>query len=1108
MDFRILGPLEILEDGRAVSLGGSKVRPLLALFLIHANERLGVDQLIEALWGEHPPPTATKTVQVHVSRLRKALAAGQGEETNAVVLTRGDGYELVLDPALLDAHRFERLVTEGRSELAAGRARVAISNLEEALGMWRGRPLDDLAYESFAQNEIARLEDLHVVALEHAVDAKLALGRHSEVVAQLEGPVADHPYREGLRAQLMLALYRCDRQADALQAYQDARRVLVDELGIEPGDRLRGLERAILAQDAALAPPQATDGGDETLSTAPNNLPKQPTSFVGRDSEVSELLEALARTRLLTLIGTGGSGKTRLALKVATDVLGRFTHGAWWIELAPHTDPSFVGQAITSALGVRPLPGEPHLEAARRHLAGRRALVILDNCEHLLAASAAAAAALLAGCENVSVVATSRSPLGLATEVAWRVPSLSLPPEGEALGDSDAVRLFIDRATAARPSFPITNETTPVVARICRELDGIPLAIEFAAARRRMLSLERIAAGLADRFHLLTGGAPSALPRQQTLRASVEWSYDLLGPKERILFRRLPVFLGGFSLEAAEGVGASEDLPRPEILDLLAALIDNSLVVVEERGSVVRYRMLETVREYALEQLVESGGSASVRARHRDFFLVLAETAAAEPGRGGEADWLEMLDPEAANLAAALDCAAETDGDRALRFCIALHHWWRLRGLFAAAESSLTRALEAADPAPSASRARVLASQAHLLINAGEYIRAIEAAQQSREMAEEVGDDAALAGALDILGTIQLFPDPLGSRPLLEESRKLAERAGVAWCQIDATQILTWSFLLCDEYEQAERLLGEVLPLIERTGYREYVISWYWYGRSYAALMRAEADAFLDLASKAAATAEHVGDPVSWGGAQACMAILDLAQGRAEEAVARLEASRERVIATGAGIALPWTDTYLAHARATTGDFDRARAGLENVIQTGADFGYILAWALIHLADVLRVTGDLPGAEARVLEARETSERVRSPILIARSKEIAARLAAERGAWPEAEGLAREALAPRVERLIWLYVPQALDTLAEAVAGRARHEEAARVLGVGERGRKDLGLARWSPDAPRFAALERSLGDALGEERFEAIRAEGAALSLDHAVEAVGAGYL
>jgi predicted ATPase len=722
-------------------------------------------------------------------------------------------------------------------------------------------------------------------------------------------------------------------------------------------------------------------------------------------------------------------------------------------------------------------------------------LVVLDNCEHLLPAAADVAQALLEGCTDVSVLATSRARLGLPGERDWRVPSLSLPAERDPLTQSDAVRLFVERAAAQRPNFQITNETTPVVARICRALDGIPLAIELAAARRRMLSLDQIAAGLGDRFHLLTGGARTALPRQQTLRASVEWSYDLLPPDERLLFRRLPVFAGGFTLAAVEDVCADEELERHDILDLLASLIDNSLVMVEEGGPDVRYRLLETVREYASERLAESAGVNALRARHRDFFLGLAESVAAEPAKGRRARWLEPLDPEAANLTAALDLATETDGDRALRLCVALHHWWRLRGLFNAAERGFTKALEAADPGPSASRARALASHAHLLINEGDYLRAIETAEQARAMAEELGDDTALAGALDILGTIRLFPDPIGCRPVLERARELAGRSGVVWCQIDATQMLTWSFLLCDEYEKAELLLADVLPLIERTGYRDYVISWYWYGMSYGALMRADADRFLELAKQAVAAAEEVGDPVSWGGAHACMAILEVAQGRAEAAAARLEASRDRMIATGAGIALPWTETYLAQAHATVGDLEGARVGLEGVIESGADFGTILASALIQLADVLRVSGDVGGAESRAQEALEISHRVSSPILISRSKETLARLAAERGEWETAEILAREVVAPRIERGIWLYVPQALDVFAEAAAGAGRSEAAALILGAAERRRRDLGLVRWRPDASRFAGLKRSLRELIGEAAFEHARADGGAMS-------------
>ena len=343
---------------------------------------------------------------------------------------------------------------------------------------------------------------------------------------------------------------------------------------------------------------------------------------------------ALSATRLLTLTGAGGCGKTRLAAQTAADVLDRFPDGAWWVELAPLADHDAVAPALGEAVGVKPLPGQSSLDAAVAHLADSRALIVLDNCEHLLDVCASATEALLHGCRTLTVLATSRAPLGVSGETDWRVPSLSLPSEHqtepvEAVAQSDAVRLFIERAMKVRPNFAVDAANAPAIAQICHDLDGIPLAIELAAARVRVLGVERIASGLGDRFRLLTGGARSAMPRQQTLRASVDWSHELLSDDERVLFRRMAVFAGGWALDAVEEVCADERLWSDlAILDLLTSLVDKSLVVVEEQGASVRYRLLETVRQYALDRLAQAGEVAALRERHRDVYLALAERIA------------------------------------------------------------------------------------------------------------------------------------------------------------------------------------------------------------------------------------------------------------------------------------------------------------------------------------------------------------------------------------------------------------------------------------------------------------------------------------------------
>ena len=836
----------------------------------------------------------------------------------------------------------------------------------------------------------------------------------------------------------------------------------------------------------------------QATGPVPSNLPSQLTSFVGRERELDELRPALPEARLLTLTGTGGCGKTRLALRLAADALEHFPDGVWWLELAPYAEPELVGRELASALGIRPLPGQTYLEAAQAHLAGRRTLVVFDNCEHLLEASAEAAQILLQGCPKTSVLATSRIALGIQGEAAWRVPPLTLPEAGGDLTRSDAVRLFLERSGKHRPTFVISETNAPLVTEICRALDGIPLAIELAAARIRMLSVEQIAARLTDRFRLLTDGPDTGPDRQQTLRASVDWSHDLLEPDEQMLLRRLGVFVGGFTLEAAEEVCSGHDLDGPNVLDLLTSLIDSSLVSVEEDGERIRYRLLETVRQYAVEHL-DDAETGALRDRHRDFYLAFAERAERELLTPRQQDLLTLLDADAANLQAAIGWAAETEPDKALRLCAALVFWWRLRGFFSVAQQSFDRALSAAGTEPTPLRARVLWASALHSTFAADYQAAARTGQEALEMAEEVGDDSTLARTLDVLGTVQLPSDPVGARAGLERARELARASGDDWGLANATLTLAFSYLRCDAYEELERVLEDIFPLIDRIGYREW-LSWYWCGRSWAALFRADIESFRERVGQAFPAPGELGEPVSEGTAVAFIALLEVSQGRAEAARARLEQSRERLIATGAAFALPFTEIVLAAAQSSLGEVDRARADLEAVVKSGADFGLFLAWASVQLADLLRVAGDATGAAGRARDARELAERVQNPIVVASANEVLGGLAIAGKEWSEAESLLHDALGLRVERQIWLHVPQTLDALAEVAAGLESYVESARILGAAERGRNDRGLVRWPPDEPRLNELERTLRDALGGEAFEAALAGGAALPLAEAV--------
>ena len=775
MDFRILGPLEVLDEGRAVRIGGSKQRALLALLLVHANETLSTDRLVDELWGERPPASAATTVKVHVSRLRKALAGGNGSAGDGLVVTRERGYELRVDPERLDAHRFRRLVAGGRAELAAGDPQRAAAVLDEALELWRGEPLGELAFEPFAQGEVARLNELKVAALEQLIEAKLALGLHAEVIGQLDTLIFEHPYREGLRAQLMLALYRCDRQADALQAYQDARQTLVDELGIEPGERLRALERAILAQDPAVLegqPKRATPGG------AGAALPAPPNRTIGRDHEIGAIGERLRgrSVRLLTLTGPGGVGKTRLALEVARAVEDDFGAGAHFVSLVGLHRPEDVADAIVRALGIVMLSSESTQQAVERFLATKELLLVVDNFEHLLAA-ASAIGGLLEACPAVTVLATSREPLALQAEQRHPVSPLALPAPGSSTDvQADAVALFADRARARDPAFDLGDANAAAVAEICRRVDGLPLGIELAAARCGMLSAGEIAERLDAALGAGGAGARDAPPRQQTLRATIDWSYDLLDDDEKVCFARFAVFAGSAGVEAAETITAAgwETLDR---------LVSKSLLV--RRGSAdatSRLVMLDTIRAYAGDCFATADQDA-VRQRHYRYYLALAERHGSDRalwGLDGNMH-LAVLDADIENLHAALAWAVgRAEAEPALAMCAALGSYWLMRDRYADAVEWIDRALALphADAHPTL-RVEVLCSKVWCLWPIGRAAEQRAVAAEAEAIAREACEPGILSLALQTRAELEAVPGRLEvADALADEALRWADAAG------------------------------------------------------------------------------------------------------------------------------------------------------------------------------------------------------------------------------------------------------------------------------------------------------------------------------------------
>jgi predicted ATPase len=663
----ILGPLEVRDGtGNPIEVTGARLRALLVRLALEPGRPVAAAALMGAVWGERLPVDGANALQTLVSRLRRALGDA------ALIGQSPAGYRLDVEPDDVDACRFERGADDGARALRAGDAQRALELLRPALVLWRGAALADGG--EALQAAATRLESLRATALIDRVTAEAQAGDPAAVLGELEQLAAEHPLDERIAAALMSALAHAGRQADALHAFERLRTRLADELGVDPSADAQAVHLAVLRGELDTVAP------DEPRT----NLTAPLTSFVGRDTQIARVRDALAEHRLVTLVGPGGAGKTRLASEAGGRIAAR--DGVWLAELAPLTDGADLAQAVLGALGLRekhlldrrldrqsarPTDAETRLVAV---LADRAPLLVLDNCEHLLDECAALAEGLLGRCPQLRVLATSREPLGIIGEVVLAVPPLDQPAVDSdavtALG-FPAVRLFADRAAAARPGFVVDDDTVATVVDIARRLDGLPLAIELAAARLRTLPLTDIATRLSDRFRLLTGGSRTALPRHRTLRAVVRWSWELLTATERETVERLAVFPSGIDVESATAVIADDSIAPVDVPDLLASLVEKSLL--QRVGDSGRVRMLETIREYGAEQLAERGEFEQVRARHADFFGRLVDEAAPHLTTRDQLPWFDRIAEERENVLAALRFRCDVgDADGALAIAVGL----------------------------------------------------------------------------------------------------------------------------------------------------------------------------------------------------------------------------------------------------------------------------------------------------------------------------------------------------------------------------------------------------------------------------------------------------
>ena len=881
--FCVLGPLRVDRPDREVRIGGVRRRGVLLRLLASPDRPVPVDSLAEDVWEDAPPAAVASTLQSHVSALRQAVGPGR--------LTFADGgYRLAVRPDELDSLMFEADVAAGRAAMSAGDFGAAATALDQGLARWRGRAFADVSGAAWSVLPAAHLEQVRNTVVEEALEAHLALGRHHEVCEMAEAAVAAEPLRERRWAALMLALYRAGRQADALDAYRRLRDALAGQLGLDPSPRLSRLEHGILEQSPDLdwmgRAPGAASQPRRRRPRVPgpgDNLPAPVAGFVGRQAELAELDKLLGRHRLVTIVGTGGAGKTRLAIETAATHLDDYRDGVWFADLAELSDPAEVAGTVAEAIGLPQVADQPAERVLMECVARLRALLVVDNCEHLVGAVAATVEKVLEAGPRMRVIATSRQPLRVPGEKVWQIPPINYPgacdlPDLAGLASFDAVRLFLDRVSGPAD---VGADELRMIAEITARLDGLPLAIELAAARAAQLDLPELAATLQDRISLSWLGSRTARARQQTLAATIGWSYDLLTPAQQSALQSLAVFSGGFTLEAAAAVtgavaatitgaggAAAVTSAAGNVSDTVASLAERSLIEADRnaRGgppgrSPLRYRMLETIRQYcAARAAADDGLAAGLAARdaHSDYFAGLAQQASAALTGWHQGRWMSRLSADHANLTAAITHLLSAPGraSAALRMVIHLDRFWRTGGYQAECLTFLRRGLNTAGSSLSSTlrcevldvawtaairndieatrsyatevltiaqaasddhhAARALSALAFVGNFTGDTEEGSAAGQTAVDLARTVGDPVLLGECLIALG--EVTSDPAGRKAILEEALAVARRAGDRLTTALAHCDLGYTLLAENDLEPAQRHLEQAREILREIG--------------------------------------------------------------------------------------------------------------------------------------------------------------------------------------------------------------------------------------------------------------------------------------------------
>jgi predicted ATPase/DNA-binding SARP family transcriptional activator len=1086
----LLGPVTVEADGQPIQVRRPLELALLARLALSPGQMVSTDRLMVDLWAERQVADPLGSLQAVVYRLRRAL----GPEDQAL-RREGSGYKLAVPADAVDAGRFHALVAQahaGPADDGPGRRR---SLLTTALGLWRGPALAGLEALPYVDAQRVRLEGAHLTALEERLDADLECGAHREVVSELEGLVVDYPFRERLWAQLVTALYRSGLQTDALRACTRLKELLVEQLGVDPSPMIRALEDAVLRQDPALdwhgeagaarcestSPTTAPAPGANTDALAAaeaasrraepseprrrTNVPTVLSRFIGRAEELATVDKLVADNRLVTLTGPGGVGKTRLAIELASKMYKQFPDGVWLVDLAPLRDGELLPGTIASALGITLSPGRRELVHLSDFIASRHLMLLIDNCEHLLGPVVEVVNVLLGQCPQLVVLATSREPLRTEGEVVWRVPPLSVPAHEAAtvLQDVlsfDAVRLFIDRALSARPQLSITEADAKALAEVVGRLDGLPLAIELAAGRLGALGLPDLASRLDQRLDLLNKGFRGGSARHQGLVATIEWSYQLLDERAQSAFRALSVFAGSFGIEGATAVLGAEMAPGAAF-DVLADLVDKSLVVLVEAPGESRYRLLETVREYATGLLHSCGESDEARRRLLGWAIALAEQGA--QGTGSTATWLDRVDLELANVREALGWALSGGSvEQGLWASTSLVWYWTGRARVAEGRSWLDRLLGCPDVGRSPLRAVALAAAGFLVgeQHSGAEAEAVALCEQGVAIARETDDRIALAWALSSLGGALRRTGRLeDARTCLEEALGLAEQVGLQTVAEMAEYSLVAVDYETDNYADAMRRAERCIASSRASGNLRVLSG----ALAYQGGLKEDAGdyvAAMDLYQEALGCTRRMGDISFIASALQTIGYCLLNQGEFEHARRYFEDSLALGDA-GQQESEAWFASglrSLAELHFELGDYATARALLNKALRQAAVPDDVRSqwYTLLRLGNLELIGGD-----------RRAALRYHQKAL-------------------------RATLAKRE-------VIRCLEGMATSLNENEEPREAVVMLASAEKARRDTGLVVYPRQRQRQARQRDELKEALGQDVFRNAWAEGRALSVEQA---------